>query len=242
MIQEQLDVLAFGPHPDDVELGCGGTLAKLSGMGYAAGIIDLTRGEMGTRGTVSEREREAAAAAQILGVRLRENLAIPDADIRNTPENRRKLIEAIRKYRPALVFAPNPDDRHPDHGHAAELITEACFYAGVGKIAPGPHDAFRPRRVIYYMITYEFEPSFLVDISAQYPQKLAAIKAHRSQFYNPEYPGKETFISSPEYLEAVEFRMRHYGWKAGVKYAEPLWVREAILLEDLFAALTGNRM
>ncbi|MCB0289890.1 MAG: bacillithiol biosynthesis deacetylase BshB1 [Calditrichaeota bacterium] len=242
MIQEQLDVLAFGPHPDDVELGCGGTLAKLAGMGYATGIIDLTRGEMGTRGTVAEREREAADAAQILGARLRENLAIPDADIRNTPENRRKLIDAVRKYRPALVFAPNHDDRHPDHRHAAQLITEACFYAGVEKIAPGPYDAFRPRRVIYYMITYEFEPSFLVDISAQYPQKLAAIKAHRSQFYNPAYPGRETFISSPEYLEAVEFRMRHYGWKAGVKYAEPLRVREAILLDDLFTALAGNKM
>lgn len=242
MIQEQLDVLAFGPHPDDVELGCGGTLAKLAGMGYAVGIIDLTRGEMGSRGTVAEREREAADAAQILGARLRENLAIPDADIRNTPENRRKLIEVIRRYRPTLVFAPNPDDRHPDHGHASQLITEACFYAGVGKIAPGSCDAFRPRRVIYYMITYEFEPSFLVDISAQFPQKLAAIKAHRSQFFNPEYQGKETFISSPEYLEAVTFRMRHFGWKAGVKYAEPLRVREAILLEDLFSALAGNQM
>lgn len=242
MEPEKLDAIAFGPHPDDVEIGCGGTLAKLAQQGYACGIVDLTEGEMGTRGTVEERCRESAAAAAILNAQIRLNLHIPDAGITASPENRLKVIEVIRRYRPALVFAPYPEDRHPDHGHASLLVTEACFYAGVKKIAPAGPPPHRPARLIYYMVTYEFTPSFLVDISQQLAVKLEAIKAHRSQFYNPAYDGEETFISSKDYLEALEFRARHFGWKAGVRYAEPFWVREAILLEDLFLSLGKNRM
>ncbi len=242
MAAAHVDILAFGPHPDDVELGCGGTLVKLAQQGYRTAIIDLTEGEMGTRGTVAERYEESADAAKILGAVARENLQIPDANIYNNDENRLKVIRAIRRLRPAIVFAPYPNDRHPDHVHSSNLITDACFYAGLKKMDPGNHPAFRPKRLVYYMITYEFQPTFLVDISEQYETKLAAVKAHKSQFYNPGYDGEETFISSKGFFDAVEFRMRHYGWKGGVTYAEPFWVREALVMDDIFPVLTRNKM
>jgi bacillithiol biosynthesis deacetylase BshB1 len=242
MGSEKLDVIAFGPHPDDVELGCGGTLYKLAQMGYSAGIVDLTEGEMATRGTVDERCREAADAAEILQLTMRINLKIPDANITQSEENRLKAIEVLRKYRPELVFAPYPDDRHPDHIHASRLISESCFYAGVKKIGPPDPSAYRPSRIIYYSITYDFIPSFVVDISEQFETKIRAIKAHRSQVYNPDYDGEKTFIASEEYMEAQDFRARYFGWKAGVRYAEPFWVRETLLVEDLFTALAKNKM
>lgn len=242
MKSEKPDVLAFGAHPDDVELGCGGTLYKLAQQGYSTGIIDITEGEMGTRGTVEERNRESAEAAGILQAKVRLNLKIPDAHIAQSEENRLKVIEVIRRFRPALIFAPYPSDRHPDHIHTSQLVTEAAFYAGVKKIGPASPPAYRPKRVIYYPMTYEFTPSFVVDISEQFSTKIEAIRAYRSQFYNPEYDAEETFIASKDYMEALDFRARHFGWKAGVKYAEPFWVRETLLLEDLFSALTKNKM
>ena len=239
-----LDILAFGAHPDDVELGCGGTLLKMTGMGYLVGIVDMTEGEMGSRGNREERRQEAQEAARLLGATVRENLHIPDAGISLTDENRRKVIEVIRRYQPVLVFAPYPKDRHPDHVHTANLVSEACFYAGLSKVKVKdsnlkPH---RPRRVVFYMMTYEFEPTFVVDISEQFEGKRQAIQAHRSQFFNPGYPGEETFISSRAYWEAIEFRARHFGWKAGVQYAEPFWVREWIALDDPVKILTQNNM
>lgn len=242
MKNEKLDVLAFGAHPDDVELGCGGTLYKLAQQGYSTGIADITEGEMGTRGTVEERYRESAEAARILQSKVRLNLKIPDAQIVLTEENRLKVIEVIRRYCPTLIFAPYPADRHPDHYHTNQLVTEAAFYAGVKKIGPPIPAAYRPKRVIYYPMTYEFTPSFVVDISEQFSAKIDAIRAYRSQFYNPEYDAEETFIASKDYMEALDFRARHFGWKAGVKYAEPFWVRETLLLDDLFSALTKNKM
>lgn len=242
MKNEKLDVLAFGAHPDDVEIGCGGTLYKLAQMGYASGIIDITEGEMGSRGTVEERYEESAEAARILQAKVRLNLKIPDAGISQSQENRLKVIEAIRRYRPALIFAPYPADRHPDHIYASQLISEAAFYAGLKKIGPEQPPAHRPKRVIYYPMTYEFEPSFVVDISEHFPAKMEAIRAYRSQFYNPEYEAAGTFIASKDFLEAMETRARHFGWKAGVKYAEPFWVRETLALDDLFSALTKNKM
>lgn len=241
MAQETLDVLAFGAHPDDVELGCGGTLHKLARQGYRVGIVDLTEGELGTRGTVEERYKESAEAARIIGAVARENLKIPDAAIHFTEENRHKVIDIIRRYRPSIVFAPHGEDRHPDHRHAGELVTEAAFYAGLKKLSPGGFPAHRPNRVVFYMMTYEFSPTFVVDITREFATKLKAIQAHRSQFYNPDYPGEETFISSRDYFEAIEFRARHFGWKAGVRYGEPFRVRELLALEDPFPILTRNQ-
>lgn len=239
---ETLDVLAFGPHPDDVELGCGGTLYKLTQQGYKTGIIDLTEGEMGTRGSVAERYIEAADAAKILKVCIRENLKMPDGNIFNNEENRLKVIRMIRKYRPTYVFVTYPNDRHPDHIHAGNLVTEACFLAGLKNVDPGGDSAHRPKRVIYYMITYEFKPSFLVDITMQYPVKIEAAKAYRSQFYNPDYEGDKTLIASKGFWDSIEARMRHYGWLGGMTYAEPFYVREAIVLDDFFSALGKNKM
>lgn len=232
MSKKKVDILAFGPHPDDVELGCAGTLFKLNQLGYTIGIADLTEGEMGSRGTVEERYKESAKAAKILNVSLRENLKIPDGNIELSGENRAKIIDTIRKTTPTIVFAPYPNDRHPDHVHAGELITEGAFYAGLPKIKTDL-PKHRPHRVVYYMTTYEFEPTFVVDITEQFETKLKALQSYRSQFYNPNWPGEKTFVSSKWFMDAVEFRARHYGWKAGVKYGEPFWIRELLALDDI---------
>ena len=224
-------VLAFGAHPDDVELGCGGTLYKLKKFGYGTAIVDLTEGELSSRGTVEERYRESARAAEILRADIRRNLKIPDGNIALNMTNREKIIRLVRELKPALVFAPFSDDRHPDHIHASQLITEGCFYAGLKKVLPQiPHH--RPFRIIYYMAKYEFEPSFVVDISAEFAIKQKALQAYQSQFFNPDWPEEQTFVSSRWFMESVEFRARHFGWMAGVKYGEPFWIREPLALDD----------
>ncbi|MFQ5584852.1 MAG: bacillithiol biosynthesis deacetylase BshB1 [Calditrichia bacterium] len=238
---KKLDVLAFGAHPDDVELGCAGTLLTLAQQGYAAGIIDLTEGEMASRGTVEERYKEAGESAKILKVVLRQNLKMSDAKIENNEENRNKIIEVVRRYKPTIVFAPNPDDRHPDHIHAGNLVTEGCFFAGLKKILPGiPH--YRPAKIVYYMTTYEFNPTFVVDISDQFGEKIKALQSYRSQFYNPDWPGTETFVSSQWFMEALEFRARHFGWLAGVRYGEPFRIREKLALDDIMPILSKSIM
>ncbi|GAB4370819.1 MAG: bacillithiol biosynthesis deacetylase BshB1 [Calditrichia bacterium] len=226
-----VDVLAFGAHPDDVELGCGGTLLKLKKLGYKTGIIDLTEGEMGSRGTVEQRYKEAEEAARILRVDVRVNLKIPDGDIEISSENKEKIIAKIREWRPSLVLAPYGEDRHPDHAHASRLITEATFYAGLKKMMPWL-PAHRPYRVLYYMAKYEFQPSFVIDITDEFETKFQALKAYQSQFYNPEWPEEQTFISSRWFIESIEFRARHFGWAAGVKYGEPFWVPEPLAIDD----------
>lgn len=241
MKTQLLDIIAFGAHPDDVELGCGGTLSKLAQQHLKVGIVDLTEGEKGTRGTVAERYAEAREAARFLGVSERINLQIPDGNIQNNTANRAKIIALVRKFCPKIVFAPYPADRHPDHIHAGNLIREACFYAGVAKISPEDYPAHRPARIIYYMITEDFIPSFLVDISRQFATKLDAIKAYKSQFYNPAYDAEETFISSKGYLESIEFRGRYFGWKAGVKFAEPFWMKEPVVFKDLSVLMKSQK-
>ena len=227
----KIDILAFGPHPDDVELGCGGTLYKLKNLGYRTGIIDLTAGEMGSRGTVTQRSKEAAEASKILKVDYRNNLKMPDGNIELNSRNKEKIIRLIRQLRPILLFAPYHDDRHPDHIHTSQLITESWFYAGVKKMVPGV-PAHRPFRIIYYMAKYEFTPSFVIDISQEFATKFKALQAYKSQFYNPDWPGEQTFISSQWFIESVEFRARHFGWMAGVKYGEPFWIKEAMAIDD----------
>ncbi|MBD3184089.1 bacillithiol biosynthesis deacetylase BshB1, partial [Candidatus Poribacteria bacterium] len=191
----ELDILAFAAHRDDIELTCGGMMIKLVDQGYITGIIDLTAGEMGTRGTPEERTAEAEEAGKILGVQIRDNLGIPDADIQLNRENMVKVIKSIRKYKPKVILLPYWEDRHPDHAHAGNLIFEAAYYSGLAKLDTG-QTKHRPERLIYYMCHYRFEPSFIVDVTEQHERKMDAIRAYKSQVYNPNYQGEKTLISS----------------------------------------------
>ena len=226
-----VDIIALGAHPDDAELGCGGTLIKLKKAGYKTAIADLTEGELGSRGTVEQRYEESAGAAEVLQLDFRTNLKIPDGNIEVNQENKLKVIRLIRKTRPKLILAPYHEDRHPDHGHSSQLITESWFYAGVKKILPDlpPH---RPYRILYYMAKYEFTPSFVINITDEFDLKFKALASYKSQFFNPDWPQEQTFISSKWFMDSVEFRARHFGWMAGVKYGEPFWIRECLALED----------
>lgn len=243
-----LDVLAFAAHPDDVELCVGGTMCLLSDRGYKTGIVDLTRGERGSRGTPEGRLQEAQEAADILGVAARENLGLPDGDIRNTEENRLGVIRMLRKYRPRIVLVNPPDDRHPDHGAASRLVTDATFYAGLRKIettdptSSEPQEPFRPRHVLHYMQMVEFEPTFVVDVTSVWERRMEAIRAFKSQFHNPDYAAGEeepqTFISSPDFLAFVGARARAYGYRAGFRYGEPLLYHHGpVPISDLAAVL-----
>jgi bacillithiol biosynthesis deacetylase BshB1 len=239
----EVDVLAFGPHPDDIELGCGGTLLKLTDLGYTCAFVDLTRGEMGTRGTVETRAAEAAAAAKILGATVRENLELPDGSVRNDYESRRKVVEVIRTYRPKLVFVPYYEDRHPDHYHASELIYEASYAAGLRRFETG-QPSFRPDKVVYYMRWHEFEPTFIVDITDQYERKMEAVWAYASQF-NP--PGRvatdsagaadpQTRLTTPEYHWKLEHRMAYYGSLIQSRYGEGFLIRGKLEVEHPLGA------
>ena len=228
----ELDVLAFGAHRDDVELTCGGTMIKLADQGHRTGIVDLTAGEMGTRGSAEERAQEAAEAAKILCVQCRENLGIPDANIEINRDNKIKVIKVLRKYRPRIVILPYWEDRHPDHPHASQLVSEATFLAGLSRLDTG-QPGHRPEKLIYYMCQYEFQPSFIVDVTEQHERKMAAIHCFRSQIHNPDYPGEQTFISSPEYLESIEVRSRYYGWGIKRPHGEPFLVREPLEVRDI---------
>jgi len=228
----KLDVLAFGAHRDDIELTCAGTMLKLVDQGYKTGIIDLTAGEMGTRGSVEEREKEAEESAKILQIQCRENLGIPDANIEINMDNKLKIVKALRKYTPRIIFLPYWEARHPDHAHAGQLVAEAAFIAGLSKLDTG-QPGHRPERLIYYMCHYEFQPSFIMDITEQYERKMAAIRCFGSQIFNPDYPGEQTLISSPEYMESIEVRSRYYGWHIKKKYGEPFLVRDALEIEDV---------
>ena len=236
----ELDVLAFGAHRDDIELTCAGTVIKMADHGYKMGIIDLTAGEMGTRGSAEERENEANEAAKIMSVQCRDNLGIPDANIEINTENKLKVIGAIRKYKPRLVLLPYWEDRHPDHANAGQLVFEASFYAGLAKLDTG-QPKHRPEKLVYYMCHYEFKPSFVVDVTDQHERKMEAIRAYESQIYNPNYKGEKTLISSAEYLESIEVRSRHYGGLIRRKYGEPFLVREMIEVEDIMALHWGSR-
>lgn len=235
-----LDVLVFGAHPDDAELAMGGTIAKLSKQNYKVGIVDLTRGELGTRGTAETRQREAFQAGIILKIASRENLSIPDGDIKKNKENLYKVIMAIRKYRPKIVFAPYKNDRHPDHINTSILVKQACFYAGLPKIKTFDKEtlqpSFRPAKLFYFMQTYTFVPSFIIDISDVYDCKMDAVKAYATQFYDPKSTEPETFISRPEFLQYLESRASFYGFKIGKTYGEPFASEEDIEMkvESLF--------
>jgi N-acetylglucosamine malate deacetylase 1 len=220
----KLDILAIGVHPDDVELACGGTLLKQSSLGYKTGILDLTQGELGTRGSAPLRLKEAQDAARILGVSVRENLGMKDGFFANDKEHQLEIIRILRKYRPDVVFCNAVKDRHPDHGRSAQLVADACFLSGLAKIETEldgqKQVAWRPKVVYHYIQAYYIEPDFVVDISEFHQQKMEAIFTYKSQFYNPDSNEADTFISSPEFLDFLKARNVDFGVVAGVKYAE----------------------
>lgn len=246
-----LDILAIAAHRDDVEQTCGGTLLKAAQRGQRAGILDLTQGEMGTRGTAEDRAREADDAAKILGVAWRRALDIPDGRVENTWENRLKVASVIRETQPRVVILPYWKGRHPDHYTTSVLGYEACFLAGLAKLdlgsqlsavsqrtsAPGPQTSdlpHRPFKIIYATLYYDVRPTFVVDISAQFAGKFASIMAYKSQFSDQE-AGKDLFPAHDEIHARVEAMARHYGMLGGVAYAEPFLQKEVGLVEDLLA-------
>ena len=239
----KLDVLAVSPHPDDVELHCGGLMIRFADLGYATGIVDMCLGEMGTRGTIDGRKGEAAAAAEVLGLSERLNLELPDARIGTCPTHRDALIGAVRRYRPDMLLVPHEVARHPDHEATARLARDAAFLAGLEKIDTG-HPAFRPRKVIFYLTHHRYQdprPSFIVDITSTYHRKIEAVKAHRSQFHDPDSTEPETFISRPEFLEEVEAQSRYYGSLIGARHGEPFVVREYLSIDDPLAHFLGEQ-
>ena len=230
----QLDAVAFGAHPDDIELFCGGTLIKLGSQGRKIGVISLTQGELGTRGSPEIRSQEFQEAATVLKVFTHKILDIPDGDVAVNWENKLKIIREIRTYQPAVVFAPYWKDRHPDHENTSNLVREAAFLSGLKKIETD-HQAHRPYRVIYYPCWFDFKPSFVVNITECHDQKIKAIQAYRSQFDHPdksEFGDDETLISRPEFLERITTRDRFYGSSIGTTFGEPFLVREPLRLDD----------
>jgi N-acetylglucosamine malate deacetylase 1 len=234
-----LDILAIAAHRDDVEQTCGGTLAKMAQRGQRTGILDLTQGEMGTRGTAEDRAREAADAAEIIGVAWRRALDLPDGRVENTWENRLKVASVIRETRPRVVILPYWKGRHPDHYTCSVLGYEACFLAGLAKLdlqdaraaKLAPH---RPFKIIYATLYYDVRPTFVVDISQQFEQKFASILAYKSQFSDQE-AGKDLFPAHNEIRARVDAMARYYGMLGGVTHAEPFLQKEVGLVEDLLA-------
>jgi len=243
-----LDILAIAAHRDDVEQTCGGTLLKAAQRGQRTGILDLTRGEMGTRGTAEDREREANDAAKILGVEWRQALDIPDGRVENTWENRLKVAKVIRHTRPRVVILPYWKGRHPDHYTCSTLGYEACFLAGLAKLDLGPQTSdlrypevgnsspphHRPFKIIYATLYYDIRPTFVVDISDQFEAKFASILAYKSQFGDQE-AGKDIFPAQQEIRSRVDSMARFYGMLGGVTYGEPFHQKEVGLVDDLLA-------
>ena len=235
----QLDVLAIAAHPDDVELSAGGTLIKLAGMGYRTGILDMTRGEAGTRGTPEIRRQEAERAAAILGLAVRENLELPDAHIWLNEDSRVKLVRALRKLRPRVIFTQHWDDPHPDHAHTAQLVREAMHIAGLTKYdSESGQERWRPNCVAHFLFPRTVAPTFIVDISEQSKQKWEAIASHASQFFNSESKEPQSRVSTQAFLQEIEARDRYFGALIGAERGEAFWVREALNVDDPVALLT----
>lgn len=235
----KLDILVFASHPDDAELGCGGTIAKHTALGDKVGIIDLTRGELGTRGNPETREKEAAASAKILGVSVRENLSLRDGFFQNDPESQLTLLRAIRKYQPRIILANAVHDRHIDHGRGALLAYDASFLSGLIKIETvddhgKKQEPWRPDAVYHYVQSQFISPDFVVDISKEWETKMKAIRSFSSQFFNPSSVEPETYISKPGFLKMLEARAVEYGHAIGVTYGEGFTARRFPGVDNLF--------
>jgi len=228
----KLDVLIFAAHPDDAELSMGGTIARFTSQGLKVGVVDLTRAEMSTRGDVKTRANETKAASKILKLKIRENLGFEDGNISISLNSIKKVVQLIRKYKPSIVFAPYFNDRHPDHIDVSKLIKRAVFSSGLEKfkttISGKPQFHYRPKKIFYYMQTYLFEPSFIVDVSEYFHIKMKSVDAFKSQFHNPVLKKEDTFISKPEFIDYVDARARFYGFQIRKKYGEPFYCEENI--------------
>jgi bacillithiol biosynthesis deacetylase BshB1 len=229
---EHVDVLAIGPHPDDVELTCSGTLLRMIDLGYSVGIVDLTAGEMGTRGTPELRAREAEAARRVIGARFRANLNLGDSRVTASMENRMTLAATIRRARPRTVILPYWEGRHPDHYTAATLGHEACYAAGLAR-ANLEGEPFRPHKILYSTIYFDAPPSFTVDISPYYAKKLEAIHSFQSQFDGDMAAVVRVYPAWARLVDRVETQCRFYGHKMGVEYAEPFVVKEVMAVDDI---------
>jgi len=234
----KLDILVFAVHPDDAELGCSGTILKHIAAGKKVGIVDFTRGELGTRGTAETRDVEAADSAKILGLDARENLRFKDAFFKNDEQHQLELVKMIRKYQPEIVLSNALEDRHPDHGRAGDLANDACFLSGLSKISTQldgqEQTAWRPRLVFQYIQDKYIKPDVIIDITPFIETKIASIKAFKTQFYNPDYDEQETYISSPEFFESVIGRAREFGKSIGATYGEGFTSRKLLGVDDLF--------
>lgn len=232
----KVDFLAIGAHPDDVELGCGGTIAKLVSEGKSVAIVDLTQGELGTRGSAETRAQEAKKAGEILGVSARENLKLKDGFLVNSEEYQMEIVKMIRKYQPDVVLANAIDDRHPDHAKGAKLASDACFLAGLRRIETtldgDVQNAWRPKHVFHYIQWKEVEPDFVIDISDFLTQKIDSCMAYSSQFYDPTSNEPETPISNRDFFESLTYRAQNLGRLSGVAYAEGFTYERLIALKN----------
>ncbi|KUJ57240.1 bacillithiol biosynthesis deacetylase BshB1 [Chryseobacterium aquaticum] len=232
----KIDILAFGAHPDDVELGCGGTIAKLISEGKKCAIIDLTKGELGTRGTDETRREEAEESARILGISARENLGMKDGFLVNSEEYQLEIVKMIRKYRPEIVLANAIDDRHPDHAKAAKLVSDACFLAGLRKVETlidgDIQEVWRPKQIFHYIQWKDIKPEFVIDISEHLEKKLEACMAFKTQFYDPKSTEPETPITSKDFYESLTYRAQDLGRLSGVTYAEGFTTEKLIAMKN----------
>ena len=228
----KIDCLAFGAHPDDVELFCSGLLFKLQKHGYSTGIIDLTKGELSTNGTLEIRQTETKKASEILKVTVRENLGFQDGNIENTQLNRIEIIKCLRKFRPELILQPYWEDRHPDHVAASKIISDACFYSGLSKINSDqkPH---RPKTVLYYMMHTTFTPSFVVDISGEMDIKIKTIKSYESQFNQSKEEKNITYINQPEFFDSIVNRAKFYGYEIKTDFGEPYCHKGILRIDNI---------
>jgi hypothetical protein len=239
-----LDILAFGVHPDDIELGCAGTILAAVAEGKKVGIIDLTQGELGTRGTAATRKIEAENAAKLLGVTVRENLKMADGFFVNDEAHQRKIIEVIRKYKPQIILSNAPEDRHPDHGRSSKLVSEAAFLSGLRKIETTDEDGniqeqHRPAYVFHYIQDRFIQPDFAIDITAFHDKKLASIMCYTTQFHSESSTEPQTYISSPQFLDTIKARAMMLGKRIGVMYAEG-FISDKLIGIKSFDSLIAN--
>lgn len=233
----KLDILAFAAHPDDVEISCGGSLMKMIDSGQTAGIVDLTRGELGSRGSAELRKSESAAASEMMGLSVRENLGLKDGFFENNEDSVRRIVEMIRKYQPDIVLCNSPSDRHPDHGRASKLVYEACFYSGLIKIetelnGENQHP-WRPRAVYSYIQDYYLQPNFVMDVTDYWEKKIEVLKCYGSQFYDPGSDEPKTPISGAEFFEFLRGRAINFGRPAGYLLAEGFITHRAAGVKSL---------
>jgi bacillithiol biosynthesis deacetylase BshB1 len=237
----KLDILVLAAHPDDAEISCGGTIAKHIALGKKVGVVDLTRGELGTRGSAEIRDQEAAVSSKVLGLSARENLGLRDGFFQNSEEDQLKVVRAIRKYQPEIVLTNAVHDRHPDHGRAAELVYQSTFLSGLTKVETRldgkTQSAWRAKALYHFIQSLYIEPDFVVDVSEFWDKKIEALRAFKSQFYDPNSNEPETFISNPGFMKLIDSRGQELGYNIGAKYGEGFTVKRHVGVNNLFDLL-----